>query len=382
MSTCHVYFYDGWLSVSPTTIGVAKVLSKHFDKVVIYQQKTHFKKYIFSEKNIEVKDIYNSFYWKRSDKPKNFAKKIKKMFSEKKLFNKNEDWFLCIDESSLETVSEIVGDSQNLMYLSLELPSTEISYSEKQCEMFNRMKVVMVQDDNRLNTLKQVYKAEDITQKALIVYVPNNSVPNKSTKKLVGVGEQFKDIPQDKVKCASIGMVERPVYALEIAKSFKDIENAVLIYHDRSKIHTSKPYVKEIIKNNDKNLYLSKQVYDFEDIEFAYKGFDIGIACYRPQNDDFKYIGKASGKLCFYMMYNIPVIVNNLPGLADLIEKYNCGVVIDDVENPAEWANAINTIMSDYEGYKSRVAQCYKNEFDFSEKIKPLEQYLEGILKK
>ena len=66
----------------------------------------------------------------------------------------------------------------------------------------------------------------------------------------MGVGEPFKDIPQGKVKCASIGMVETPVYALEIATSFKDIENAVLIFHDRSKIHTTKPYVKEIIKNN------------------------------------------------------------------------------------------------------------------------------------
>ena len=32
--------------------------------------------------------------------------------------------------------------------------------------------------------------------------------------------------------------------------------------------------------------------------------------------------------------------------------------------------------MSDYDGYKSRVAQCYKAEFDFSEKIKPLEDFL------
>ena len=171
-------------------------------------------------------------------------------------------------------------------------------------------------------------------------------------------------------------MVETPVYALEIATSFKDIENAVLIFHDRSKIHTTKPYVKEIIKNNSKNLYLSKQVYDFDDIEYAYKGFDIGIACYRPKDDDFKYIGKASGKLCFYMMYNIPVIVNNLPGLANLIEKYNCGVVIDDVESTAQWQNAINKIMADYEGYKSRVAECYKQEFDFVEKVKPLEDFL------
>ncbi len=373
MNICHIYFYDGWLSVSPTTISVAKILCKHFDKVVIYAQNTQFKKYKFEEKNIEVKYLYNSFYWKKSDKPLNFAKKVKRLF---KNVDISKDWFLCIDESSLEPINDIAGENSNIMYLSLELPDTKQTYTEKQCETFNRMKVVIVQDENRLNTLKQVYKADDIEQKAKIIFVPNNSIPKKSKKNLVGVVEQFKNIPKDKAICASVGMIESPVYSLEIAKVFNEIDNAVLIYHNRMKINKKKPYTKQIIEANSNNLYLSEQVYDFEDIEFAYKGIEIGIACYRPSNDDFKFIGKASGKLNFYMTYNIPVIVNRLPGLADIVEQYNCGVVIDDVTNKEEWNNAINRIKSDYIGYTSRVAECYKYEFDFIEKIKPLEKFL------
>ena len=376
MNTCHIYFYDGWLSVSPTTIGVAKFLSKIFKNVVIYAQKTQFKEYKFEEPNIKVHYIYNSFYWRKEDKPINFAKKVKKFIKN----TDTTDWFVCIDETSLEPVYDIAGNNQNVMYLSLELPETNKIYTEKQREMFNRMQVVMVQDDNRLNTLKEVYKAQDIEQKSKIVYVPNNAIPEKSKKKLTGVVEQFKNLPKGKAICASVGMVEVSVYSYEIAKAFSEIDNAILIYHNRMKINKKRDYTKQVINANTKNLYLSEMVYDFEDIEYAYKGIEIGIACYNPFNDDLKLIGKASGKLCFYMMYNIPVIVNRLPGLADLVEKYNCGVVVDDVENPSQWQEAINNIMSDYEGYKSRVAECYKKEFDFEERIKPLEEYLKAIL--
>lgn len=373
MNTCYIYFYDGWLSVSPTTVTVAKVLAKHFEKVIIFAQNTQFKKYFFDEKNIEVKYLYNSFYWKLSDKPVNFAKKVKKHI---KNFDKKNDWFLCIDETSLEPVTDIVGDSENIMYLSLELPDTTREYTEKQKKIFNRMKVILVQDENRLNTLKTTYNANDIEKHAKIIYIPNNSIPEKSKKKLVGVVEQFKNLPKDKIICASIGMVERPVYSAEISKVFSEIDNAVLIYHNRMKINKKKEYTKQVIEANTKNLYLSEMVYDFADIEYAYKGIEIGIACYRPCNDDFKFIGKASGKLCYYMMYGIPVIVNRLPGLADIVEKYNCGAVIDNVESTDEWKTAINRIKSDYDMYKARVNECYEQEFDFLKKVKPLEEFL------
>ena len=371
MKTCHIYFYDGWLSLSPTTIGIAKFLGQIFDKVVIYAQKTQFKEYRFDEKNITVHYIYNSFYWKKSDKPYNFAKKVKKLVK-KEGFDKENDWFVCIDTSSLEPVSEIIENSNNVIYLTLELPNTDYVSTQKESELFNRMKAVMVQDENRLNTLKQVYRAPEIEQRAKIIYLPNNSIPNKSKKELVGVGEQFKNIPQGKAKCASIGMIENTVYSYEIAKVFSQLDNSVLIYHNRIKVNKKRDIVKKIMAVNNRNLYLSNLVYDFEDIEYAYKGFDIGIACYNPMNADFKFIGKASGKLNYYMMYDIPVIVNRLPALAELVEQYNCGVVIDNVEDVQEWKNAIDRIMSDYGGYKSRVSECYKCEFDFLEKIKPL----------
>ena len=86
MKTCHIYFYDGWLSVSPTTIGVAKVLGKYFEKVIIYAQNTQFKKYFFKENNIEVQYIYNSFYWKKSDKPRNFFNKVVHIFIPKIIY--------------------------------------------------------------------------------------------------------------------------------------------------------------------------------------------------------------------------------------------------------------------------------------------------------
>ena len=76
MQNCHIYFYDGWLSVAPTVISLAKILSKYFANIYIYMQKTQFNKYYFEEENIFPIYINNSFYWKKEDKPLNFEKKV------------------------------------------------------------------------------------------------------------------------------------------------------------------------------------------------------------------------------------------------------------------------------------------------------------------
>ena len=91
MHNCHIYFYDSWLSVAPTVISLAKIFAKHFNNVYIYMQKTQFKEYHFEEKNIFPIYLNNSFYWKKSDKPKNFEQKVLK-YIDKKNFVKNEDF--------------------------------------------------------------------------------------------------------------------------------------------------------------------------------------------------------------------------------------------------------------------------------------------------
>lgn len=379
MHNCHIYFYDGWLSVAPTVIGLAKTLAKHFKNVYIYMQKTQFKKYSFDEKNIYPIYFNNSLYWKREDKPFNFEKKVLKYIEKNKLVENN-DFFVCIDESSMLPAKKLCEKFElNFAYLALELPRHD-EYPIDYKEMFLKSKIVIVQDEPRLNKLLSSYGVNKDEFDKKVVYLPNDSLPLSSKSKKVDVVKQFKNnIPKDKCICANIGMISDAVYSYEIAKVFSNLDNAILLFHDRLKIKLKHKYIKSIADLKSPNIYFSKMLYDFDELELVYKPIDIGIACYSGMNNDHSVIGKSSGKLCFYLKYSKPVIVNRQEGLSDVIEKYNCGAVIDDVEDVSQWRNAINTIMSDYEGYKSRVEECYKQEFDFAEKIKLLEEFIEEI---
>lgn len=75
--------------------------------------------------------------------------------------------------------------------------------------------------------------------------------------------------------------------------------------------------------------------------------------------------------MTFYLKYKKPVIVNRLDGYSDIVEKYDCGVIINDVNNTEEWQNAVNKINSNYQYYSNNSYKCYMEEFDFMTKIKP-----------
>lgn len=380
MSNCHIYFYDGWMTVSPTTIGFAKAIAKHFENVYIYARKTKFKDYHFEEENIFVQYIKRGFCFTKAAKYKHFENKVKKALKQNN-FDKDKDWFVCIDAVSLKPAYNLVRNCDNIMYLTLEIPLESAVFSDEECQMFAKSKIIMCQDEMRMKILEKVYRTKIDRTKQLACDLVNNS-PKTSAKhkNLVSAGEQFTNIPEGKAKCACIGMIENVVCSYEIANAFNGVDNGVLIFHDRSKINPKKSYVKKVMKCNTKNTYYSQMTYDFEDIEYAYKGYDIGIACYKADDERFRLIGKSSGKMNYYLMYNIPLIVNKLDGYSDVIEKYNCGVVINDINNSAEWSAAINTIMSDYEGFKARTQECYTKEFDFREQIKVVENYLDNIL--
>ena len=65
MKTCYLYFYDGHLSVSPTTISLAQAMGKIFDKVVVFCKNTAFDRYTFKEKNVEAYYMNDHFLFNR-----------------------------------------------------------------------------------------------------------------------------------------------------------------------------------------------------------------------------------------------------------------------------------------------------------------------------
>ena len=376
MSTCYLYFYDGHLSVSPTTISLARAMGKIFDKVVVFCKNTSFARYEFEEENVESHYMNDDFLFNRKiGRTRFFIGVLKYMF---KQGISKDDMFVCIDDRPLKYVNLIYKWFKiPFVFLALEL-FTDKKHSKSEIESFRNAKAILIQEQ-RLKNLLDIYKSSDLTTPYF--WAPNVSIgEDKADSDLESMVSQF-EIPQGKTKCASIGMISKYVYSKEISKAFSSVENAVLIYHNRNKIDTNSDEIKEIIEENgNKNLYLSQKVYDFNDIGYVYDGIDIGIAAYMPAGDGFDFIGHASGKLTFYLKYKKPVIVNKLDGYSDIVEKYDCGVIVEDVNSVSQWQNAVNKINANYEYYSENAHKCYLEEFDFSSKIQPFVDYVQKII--
>ncbi|MCP2727532.1 hypothetical protein NJ959_03460 [Symplocastrum sp. BBK-W-15] len=78
---------------------------------------------------------------------------------------------------------------------------------------------------------------------------------------------------------------------------------------------------------------------------------------------------KASGKIAEYLKYGKPVLVNDLPSLVELVEKYKIGVVIQDPSNSNEIELAIGQILKSYDWYSNNAKLCYDAEFDFTKNV-------------
>jgi hypothetical protein len=119
----------------------------------------------------------------------------------------------------------------------------------------------------------------------------------------------------------------------------------VLVLHPRFGIDwTVIPYL-DIINENPK-VYLSTEpkTYTYE-LEEIICSADLGLVLYdlyinSPYTGkNILFVGLSSGKFSSFMKYNIPIIVNNITNIADIVSQYNLGYVISNVED-------INLILS------------------------------------
>lgn len=105
-------------------------------------------------------------------------------------------------------------------------------------------------------------------------------------------------------------------------------------------------------------------------VEFT-SGADVGHALYDPIHINNLYITTASNKLMEYMEAGLPLLVSNKPALRALIEKYKCGMAVDE-KSPECIATAINNLLGDSDrarrmGAAARQAFeevfCYERQF-------------------
>jgi glycosyltransferase involved in cell wall biosynthesis len=89
---------------------------------------------------------------------------------------------------------------------------------------------------------------------------------------------------------------------------------------------------------------------------------DIGLIWYDAVSDNVRTMGRSSGKFFRFLSLGKPVIVRDLPGLAEDVRDLGLGVVITSL---SEMPAAIATIRAEYRGFSSRIAEVYRSMFDF-----------------
>jgi len=115
---------------------------------------------------------------------------------------------------------------------------------------------------------------------------------------------------------------------------------------------------------DDKKVFVSTSPLSVEQYNSLVCESHVCIAIYESSDRNIQYVGLSSGKLAHYLSCGKPIIVNRIPLWADLVDKYKCGVVVDDY---SEIPNAIQRINFEYDLYVEGAKKVYAEYFNMDE---------------
>lgn len=127
------------------------------------------------------------------------------------------------------------------------------------------------------------------------------------------------------------------------------------------------------------NITFIKQNMSQEQYTEFISAYDIALLWYSNKTDDNVYnIGLASGKYFKHLSLGQPVIVNRVPGLAEEIEKYKVGIVINNIK---ELKGAVREIMENYDFYVKNIKRVYDKKYEYGRASQDFFEYMIGKAK-
>jgi len=402
-----IFFYEGYIGVSPTIINLTKFFDNYGYSVTIYATKNDYPEPGELGEKVEIFYFNKKFKlidWFQQSNVKILAK-IKGLvpvfklgiFSFQSLMRNLE----LRAKTTINIGVDIYGSAaalinfyifkQKFLFLSLELKEKPEDYKglaiilkNLAYSAYQKSECVVVQDEDRFEILCKHYKYRH----PKVFYLPNSTFaldeqnlnldsPNFFREKFNLTQEKFPYI------ILQAGMINKTVCAKPLAEAFASLDNGyALIFHERAARQTTDSYIELLRQVNSKNLFLSLEPLPYDQIDKIYASSTIGLVFYQPSkdtNDNFLKIAKASGKLPQYLKHSKPILVSDLPSLSNLVEEYQCGLVIKDPSDSKEINLAIEQILSNYNIYSSNAKACFKAEFDFSKKMEPILNYIKNL---
>lgn len=307
---------------------------------------------------------------------------LNKYFDEYKILNTNYNW---IYEANLVTqfilsnnyniiiafeprdaincsIASIKKKNTEFYYYNLEIYEREKKKKEKiLLDEFNIKKIlekiyahkcraIVIQDELR----KKISKKHGIKKKKTFL-IPNSYYENfQESSKVMEYNKKLRIIYSGSLEEWSI----KPI-----------LDNKSLIDNDKYSITLSgwsrDRYVNEFIRKKiHNNLIINLNKLNTEEYkELIYRN-DVGLVWYSDEMSENVYnIGRSSGKYYMYLSCCKPVIVKNLPGIAEEVINNGFGIVIDSLSD-LEWA--CEKMYHNYYEYYNNIKKVYKQIIEYS----------------
>lgn len=394
---CFIFFYEGYVGISPTIVNTAKVLSENGYIITIYGTKNdypppgelgervqilYFRKAArilaaLKNKWPEIVPLLELFIYTTQCCLHIFLHILKN--------RKKTDIKINIAVDIYGAIAALIAYflfKQNYLFLSLELHEPEYIFKGVTRSLtrlaklaFQKSRGLIIQDEDRFKTFCQYY----VCQPERVFYLPNSTLaaPEYETNQKNYFREKF-NLSEEEYPhlILQAGMISDAVYSFALAKAFTEIENCALIFHERQLRRETDPDIQALRKINSKNLFLSLEPLPYNEVDKIFNAPTIGLAFYADIGNNFSQISMASGKLPQYLKWGKPILVNDLPSLSQLVEKYQCGIVIKNPSDGKEIKTAIQQIVSNYTYYSRNAKACFAAEFDFSKKMQPILDFI------
>jgi hypothetical protein len=368
--SCVIYFFDGWIGVSPTVIGIARGLAGRGYQVVIYCRRTDFASPGELGSGIVVRYTASLGKIRRALPRISQAIDLLLFWIASRPGRKSMP-MLHIGVDKLGATAAFLAsrkDNGPIVHLSLELNQIKErggvagflnglfrkAYSKSAC--------CVIQDAERFEALSA--SMGYVHPKTF--FIPNapgmapaiTGQPNFFREILPLPVEQFPNL------IVHAGIVEDIVFSLELAEAFASIDlGCALIFHERLAREESDPYLVEMRNRNRRNLFFSLRPLPYMEIDRIFSAATIGLAFYRPISANLALMARASGKIAFHLKHGTPVIMNDLPSFIDLNERYDIGATVHDPASAIEMERALRYCLDNYARLSANARRCFVQEF-------------------
>ncbi len=179
-------------------------------------------------------------------------------------------------------------------------------------------------------------------------------------------------IPADKKVAITIGSVSKWSMTGLILKCIVDWpDDWVFVVHERYG-RTSELLKNEVASFKEllgHKIYISDAASDtVDDLGSILAGVSAGLALYEPDaslgiygGKNLQSLGLASGKICTYLRYGVPVIINEIGIYAEEARRYRFGCVVDQPKHIIDNLTEVAKVE-----YRNNALKYYSNKLDFN----------------